>query len=886
MSALRPSIVAARAQLADGMAEIRREHEAGRAGLATARAISQLREEVLCRLWVEACAAVVPGCDDGCPRGAALVAHGGTGRGDVSPHSDVDLMLLYDPSFAAHVAELAQNLVRDVFDAGLTLGHSARTIEQACRLAREEPEIATSLMESRLLAGDTGLFERYRKTFRGSVRRQRRKLLAAVAKSRTDECLRYGETVYLLEPNVKRSRGGLRDVQWARWIGFIRHGLSELGELVKQEALSPRDAEIMAEAHEFLLWLRHELHFSAETSADVLTRAQQLRIAAVRGYQDKPGLLAVEQFMQSYFRHTQAIADVTERLSARAVSHPYWAHVATVLFGHWVEPGMRIGPVGVRVDRRGARRLQSDWDAIVRLGELANLYHTQLAPDTVEAIRRALPQLGERPSAAARRRFLSLLGHPGRLGPVLRELHDAGILERFVPGMERARGLLQFNQYHKYTVDEHCLRAVENAVALLDDPGPLGRVYRGLSGKWLLHLALLMHDLGKGRLEDHRVVGVELARQAAADFALGEDDAQTLIFLIQKHQMLTHEAFHRDSEDEETIVRLAVQTGSPKRLELLYVMTACDLGAVGPNVWDGWKYDVVTRLFHRTMQYLAAESPATTNAEFYAQRRAEIAAALGPDGADPWFARQVAALPPAYLHATDAACAADDLRLLRGRDGQPAAAAARYHNETEMLELTIGTSEAVAGGIFHRLTGVLTGCGLEIRAAQIHTFGDQQILDRFWVRDPDYQGPPPEHRIAEICRGLVEAVSPGPPRPPQFRKLWQSRAATGLPPAPPRVNIDNTTSNRYTIFDVFAADRAGLLYDIARTLFECELSVWRARIATYQVQVVDVFYVTDPDGEKCRDAAKFEAARRRLLEVLISSDAPGESPPAAPGDQR
>ena len=883
MSGLRPSIIAARARLTEGMAEIRRGHDAGRDGLATARAISQLREEVLRRLWAEACAAVVPGCDDGCPGGAALVAHGGTGRGDVSPHSDADLMLLYEPSRAVQAAELAQLLVRDVFDAGLTLGHSARTIEEACRLAREEPQIATSLMESRLLAGDAGLFDRYWKQFRGVVRSQRRGLLAAVARSRTEECLRYGETVYLLEPNVKRSRGGLRDVQWARWIGFICYGFNEFDELVRAGALSSRDAEIMAEAREFLLWLRHELHFAADSAADVLTRAQQLRIAAVRGYQDKPGLLAVEQFMQSYFRQTQAIADVTERLSARAVSHPYWAHVATVLFGHWVEPGVRIGPVGVRVDRRGARRLQSDWDAIVRLGELANLYHTQLAPDTVEAIRRALPQLGEKPSAAARRRFLSLLGHPGRLGPVLRELHDAGILERFVPGMERARGLLQFNQYHKYTVDEHCLRAVENAVALLDDPGPLGRVYRGLSGKWLLHLALLMHDLGKGRLEDHRVVGVELARQAAADFALGEDEAETLSFLIRKHQMLTHEAFHRDSEDEETIVRLAVQTGSPERLELLYVMTACDLAAVGPNVWDGWKYDVVTRLFHRTMQYLAAESPATTNAEFSAQRRAEIAAALGPDGADPWFARQVAALPPAYLHATDAGSAAADLRLLRSRGEQPAVAAARYRDETGMLELTVGTSEAVAGGIFHRLTGALTGCGLEIRAAQIHTFGDRQILDRFWVRDPDYQGPPPEHRIAEICRGLIEAVAPGQPRPPRFRKLWQPAAAAGLPPAPPRVNIDNTTSNRYTIFDVFAADRAGLLYDIARTLFDCELSVWRARIATYQVQVVDVFYVTDLDGEKCRDAAKLETARRRLLEVI---DPSGGARQERPADQR
>ena len=224
----------------------------------------------------------------------------------------------------------------------------------------------------------------------------------------------------------------------------------------------------------------------------------------------------------------------------------------------------------------------------------------------------------------ASRHFLSLLAHPGRLGTLLRDLHDVAILERFLPDFARARGLLQFNQYHKYTVDEHCIRAVEFAENLLDDPGPVGRVYRGLKDKHLLHLALLIHDLGKGLLEDHREVGLKIAEQTGWRLGLPPHETEIIKFLVHKHLRMNHLALRRDTSDEELVVRFAVQVGSPELLQMLYVLTAADLGAVGPDVWDGWKSVVLTDLYHRAMQQLAGDSPATTTDHVFERTRDEI----------------------------------------------------------------------------------------------------------------------------------------------------------------------------------------------------------------------------------------------------------------------
>jgi len=874
MSPLRSNVLAAKTRLSDELERLRRRHRSGESGTAVSRALTDLRDRVIGDLY----AAVLADLNERGPgkleERVALVAHGGYGRRDVAPHSDVDLMILHPPPPAGRVAPMAERLLRDVFDASLVLGHSVRTVDEAVRLAVADPSILTSLAESRLLAGDRGLFERFMRRLRREVMRRGRALLGAIERARLGERLRYGETVFLLEPNVKRSQGGLRDLQFLRWIGFVRHGTTDPHELAGSGSLPGDDVAAIGQAAEFLLRLRNELHFHAGRAVDVLDRAEQLRIAEAFGYAGSPGMLPGERFMRDYFRHTGAVSHVAARFLDRAKSRDRVSRLATMMLGHRLVGGMRVGPAGLTADRRGLAALRGDLTEIMRLAVLANLYDKPIAPATWEVIRREVAALPDETPVEAHRRFLALLDHPGRLGRMLRDLHDVGLLSRFIPEFEHARGLLQFNQYHKYTVDEHCLRAVEFATELVDDQGPLGRVYRRIAPKRTLHLALLIHDLGKGHDEDHRDVGVCIARAAAERFELPRREAEAVEFLVREHFLMNHLAFRRDTSDERLVVRFAVEVGSPELLDMLYIVTAADLGAVGPGVWDTWKEDIVTDLYRRAMRHLAGDSSAVDVQQRLRERRRAAGARLGPRAKDPWFARQLEALPAAYLLAAEPEQIATDLEMLAEVPPGGATAQGQYFPETGTTQYVIGTREDVTLGIFHKLTGALSSRGLEILSAEINTLADGVVLDRFAVNDPDFTGPPPPERFAEVERKLVASLGPSGERAPAFRRIWgQGR---GLPSAvdepPTRVRTDNSTSDRATVIDVFTRDRPGLLYAVSRALFELGLSVSRARIATYADQVVDVFYVTDQDGRKVEDETRLEAVRRRLVEVIEAAE--------------
>jgi [protein-PII] uridylyltransferase len=870
MSSLRPHILETKQRLADGHAEFLRRHEAGCSGVELCAAISDLRDAVLLDLTESAMADLNASGPNGLWREIALVAHGGYGRRDVAPSSDVDLMILHASGAAARVAPLAERLLRDVFDVGLTLGHSVRTPEQACRMACGETMVCTSLIESRLLRGSADLFARCQNMLRRQTHRHARRLMAGIQKDREEERLRYGETVFLLEPNVKRSRGALRDIQWIRWIGFVRYGTADFRRLSALGDIHKDDVETIDQAGEFLLRLRNELHFHAGQAADVLSRAEQVRIAELRGYAPLAGLLPVEQFMRDYFRHTEAVSRTASRFAAKAQTRDRMGRLVTVLFGHRVEHGLHAGPGGIIATRAGLRAMRGNLDAVIRLIDLANLYDQPIAGSTWDAIRRDIGRISDDPpSTAACRHFLSLLSHPARLGSLLRDMHGAGLLERFIPAFQHARGLLQFNQYHQYTVDEHCLRAVEFAADLMSDAGPVGRVYRAIGQKHLLHLALLIHDLGKGHLEDHREVGLTIASETGLRLGLSPAEIESLRFLVHKHMMLNHLAFRRDTADEQLAVQLAVQIGSPELLQMLYVLTAADLSAVGPDVWDGWKTEVVTDLYHRTMQHLAGESVETTVDSLLGQRLETVRALLGRRQDEPWFAEHLDALPTAYFNAATPEQVVGDLQLLANLTPNGVSVVARYQPETDVVQCTVATSESATFGIFYKLTGALGSLGLQVRSAEIHTFSDGLVLDRFWVFDPDFVGVPPAGRLREIESTLLVTLQNAESKPPTFRRTWQAASRPApVPGVPTRVNIDNSTSGFFTIIDVFTHDRAGLLYAVAQALFELGLSVGRAKIGTYLDQVVDVFYVTDRENNKIKDADRLDEIRNRLLDVV------------------
>jgi len=866
---IRPGVLAAKQILADGRAKLYQQHLAKSPGVQVCACLTDLLDEVLLQLYESALAELPAANAAELREQVALVANGGYGRRDVAPYSDVDLMILYAPAIEGHIVSLAKRLMHDVYDVGLMLGHSTRTPDQACQMAFKDATIFTSLVESRLVVGSQDLFDRYYTRFQRKSQRRWRSLFAQIDEARGEERQQYGETVYLLEPNVKRSQGSLRDIQLLRWVGFARYGEADPEALALRGELSKDEHHVIRDAREFLLRTRNELHFHSQKANDTLDRAEQVRIAEAFGYKPQEGLLPVEQFMREYFRHTQGISQLVNRFLARTRPSTRWLENWAFLFSHQVEGDFRVGPQRIYTTKRGLAKVQSDLAEVLRLTDLANLYNKRIAPRTWEAIHQAAPSLPDSLSDKAIERFLSLLSQPGRLGPLLRELHELGVLEKIVPGFAHARCLLQFNQYHKYTVDEHSFRAVEQCTQLLTDTGSLGRAYQSLKNKRMLHLALLIHDLGKGYPEDHSELGGRMAEELAARLKLPSTDTDTLKFLVRHHLAMAHLAFRRDTSDEQVILKFAHDCGSPEALQMLYVLTACDISAVGPGVWNDWKAEVLSDLYNRVMERLSGESPSGTQADRVAERQAAVKAKLSSLDDAPWFSEQIQAIPPHYLHGTAPEKIVEELRQLRSLQPGEVSAAGRWLPESKTVEFTVGTYEDITPGVFHKLCGALTGKGLQIHSAEINTLARGLIFDRFFVSDPDYAGIPPADRIGTVCMALKDSLLKPTGEAPTFRKVWKAGGDQPLSALPTQVRIDNGTSERCTIIDVFAHDRLGLLYTITCTLFELGLSVSLAKISTYLDQVADIFYVTDQYGGKVENESLRKTIRERLLAAIV-----------------
>lgn len=866
---VRPVVLEARQRLAEVREKSRRQHESGSPGIQLCGLLSDHFDAIV-RMILEAAIADQPGDHAALEQNLALVAHGGYGRREMAPYSDIDLMLLHQGLPQDQVARLAQRITMDVFDAGLTLGLSVRTPAEASQLSWQDAKILTSLAESRLLLGSEALFQQYYSGLKHLGTSWSESLIDAVEKSRQEERTQYGETVFLLEPNVKRSPGCLRDVQLLRWIGFLRYGESQPDTLCRQGALLKADQQLLLKATEFLLRLRNEMHFHSGKSSDVLDRAEQVRIAEKFNYSATPTVLPVEAFMRDYFEYTGAVKNIVTHFAS--ASRPRsWLDWFEPLLGHQVEGDFHVGPTYISATSRGLAKVTQDVAQVLRLMDLSNLYDRKIDDATWNAVRDAMMHRDEiEVGPEAYERFLSILTQPPRLGDILRQLHELRVLDKLVPGMAHARCLLQWNQYHKYTVDEHCLRAVECGTDFFTDQGPVGEAYRGLKRKRTLHLALLIHDLGKGYVEDHSDVGLRLADEAAQRFKLPPREAEKLKFLVHKHLLMSDLAFQKDTTDENAVVQFAVECGTPDVVRMLFVMTCADFAAVGPGVFNHWKLQVLTDLFHRTMYHLAPDAGSPASRERLSERREELWRLVGTD-VDAWYHKQIAVLPRDYLLATAPRQMATELRQFHELGRQDALAWGRWLEDRQAVEYSVGTYEQAAPGVFHRVAGALSSQGLQILSAEIHTLAEGLVWDRFYVEDLDFAGCPPADRLESVSQKLVAAIKDPVDGPPKFRKMWQVKPSLfpSLPLLEPRVRVDNSSSDRYTEFAVFAHDKLGLLYTIAQTLFDLGLSVWVAKIGTHLDQVLDVFYVTDRvSGAKITDESRIEQIRTRLLERI------------------
>lgn len=870
---LRESVVHAKQRLAEGRVKLRAQHEAGSRSIQVCARQTDLLDGVILDLYQTILEDAGEASQDGLRSKLALVPHGGFGRRDLAPFSDVDLLLLRHPSASyTRVSRIASRLLADISDLGVTPGFAVRTPNEACSWAKKDPAILTSQAEARYLSGSVRLFAKFMRRFRRLIMRNHRSFIRLIEESRRAERRQYGETVFLLEPNVKRSRGGLRDIQLLRWIGFARYGETDPASLRLMGELSREDERALRKALEFLLRVRNELHYYKDSTHDVLHRGEQQRIAELWGYPGDEHVLPVENFMREYFEHTQQVRNIVGHFRGNAMQRSWVSRTFAPLFSHRHDDHYLVGPRHIAATRRGLATLRGDLAEVLHIMDLANQMDKHIDHDTWAAIRTDMMGRDDMVvTAETAKRFLSLLSYTARLGSLLRWLHELRVLEKLVAGMDHARCLLQFNRYHKYTVDEHCLRAVERATEFQTDLGPLGDAYRSIKRRHILHLALLIHDLGKGFAGDHSDIGKDLAGETAQRLKLSEEESELLQFLVHKHLVMSHLAFRRDTSDENLILQFASEVGSAEYLRMLYVLTGADLASVGPGVLNPWKIDVLTGVYRRTLQHLAGSSPATPSQQGDVPRRRELLLER-TDETDEWIRRQIAGLPAAYLLETRTHMILEDLEKIRDIELDRVKSWGAYIPERNVTEYTIGIHEDNAEGIFHRLAGALRRNRLQILSAQIHTFSEGLALDRFCVEDEDFSGEPTASRLEEVSRELVKAIESPTDEAPVFSQTWRSAATSqdGWHVQPTRISIDNMTSPDYTIIDVFTHDRPGLLYAITRALYELETSVGYAKIGTYIDQVVDVFYVTDLVGNRILGDNDIETIKHRLLAAIES----------------
>jgi [protein-PII] uridylyltransferase len=848
-------------------AGLRRDHERRRCGPDTVAGLSALMDAVIASLY----RSVVPG--EGVERpgsGCAVAAVGGYGRGELFPASDVDLMFLFDPPARGEGLAVSKGVLHPLWDLGYTVGHSVRRIRDCLELSRRDATIRTALLEARWLAGDRPLFDQFAAEFGWQLRKDADGYVKQKLAERDAGYERYGSTVYLLEPDIKKSKGGLRDLHYIGWLARACYGTAAWDELVARGLLTAPERGSLLDARDFLWVVRNELHFHAGKPGDVLTFDEQVRLAAFFGYSDSPQLLGVERFMQQYYRLSTALQHTSDRFVRRLQRPSPWRRFITAVTAREIEGRVVVTRNSVLLPERRREELAADPSAVIRLLGISQETGRPVSSSTLDAIARALTAQSDEayldPSIQAK--VFALFAEPG-IGRTLEMMHRVGILERVIPEFASARGLMQFNQYHKYTVDVHSVRAVQAACALADHDGRIAAVYRGIHRKDLLHLALLLHDIGKGKGGDHSEIGEAIAVRVAERLGFNAHERGVLTLLVRQHLLMSQIAFRRDLSDDKVLVRFARQVGQPELVQMFLVFTYADITAVGPGTWTAWKDELLYALYAKATETLTGGSTAGDAA---ARRRVEdeVRTLAGARFAPLWLAGQFEVMPDRYLAVTPPERIVRHLDLVYRLPPDGVLVDTRWEPEPRTTELTVATFDSIIPGLFSKLAGGLAALGFQILDANVFTRLDGVVLDTFRFQDPDYAGEPPADRIAQLKRTL-SAVVMGRQRVEDLfargvRLPWVRPLSHGAEPT--QVAIDNDTSDACTIVDVFASDVQGLLYVITRTLFELGLSIHSSKIATRLDQIVDVFYVQDATGGKIVDGERLARIKQTLTDAV------------------
>ena len=802
-----------------------------------------------------------------------LVALGGYGRGELHPLSDLDLMLIYDGEMGLYVQRATQGLLYALWDLGLQVGHAVRSLPDCLAMARTDFPSRTSMQQARFLVGDRRLFNRFRKVLAENIyQKDFAQFLETTLTERDQRYRKFGGSPYMGEPNVKESAGGLRDIHTAMWLASTKFGTRTLRELADKRLINGREQKASDEALTFLWRVRNELHFLSGHKNDVLSRDIQPQIAKNFGYAGDELSLPVEKFMRDYYLHARVIHRVSRRLIARC--RETLSRRATVqrrLRQDALADGLIVLDEQLHLAQPDGRAFREDPLRILKVFWHSHQLGFELGVEVERAIEDSLDLIDDafRASPEARDLFLGICRSWGRTAQTLREMHELGVLGRYLPEWGALTCLVQYDVYHKFTADQHSLIAVQNLEALAPGQSPdsegNAQVVSELERPGLLMLGMLLHDIGKGKGHGHVAKGIPLIEALTARIGLPADDADKVIFLVAHHLTMSHIAQRRDIDDPKTIETLAEVCQTPERLRMLYLLTCADMRAVGPGVMTGWQAQILWDLYVRVLARLTGGQRERPSRESVAQR---VTDAMRGDVARTAVAAHLALLSERYLTTTSPQRIAAHLRLLdRLADGGGLATELFHHPDLGSSELVVATRDVP--GLFSLIAGTLAAQGINILSAQIHTRADGIVLDTFQVNDPFGEAVTEEARWRRTLDALRRVLR-GEASVEDLLARRRAVHATGEGVAgPPKISVDNQISDSRTVVEVKCPDRVGLLYVITRTLSGQGLDIASARIATEIDQAYDTFYVTDRRGRRLEDEAAMTRVRESLEDALL-----------------
>ncbi len=869
-AARRAAGVILRAALDEGRAEIARRLETHPTrGIEAANAQAYLVDKLLIALADFTTQRLYPRSNPTAAERLLLIAVGGYGRGEMAPFSDVDIGFVTPWKQTPWAEQAIESMLYTLWDLGLKIGHSSRSLDDMVREAKGDVTVRTALLEGRFVWGDEALYADAARRFRDDVRSgTERQFIADKLAERDARHLRMGDTRYVVEPNVKEGKGALRDLHALFWIGKYVYDVNRAAQLVDVGLFTPDEYRAFHRADNFLWAVRCHLHLIAGRAEDRLTFDYQREIAERMRYAARPGKSAVERFMQFYFIQAKAVGSLTGLFLA----HLDEKFAARRRYGL---PRLRRAPQklnGFTVDR-GRIALPDDaffQDDPVRLLEvfaLAAERRMEIHPLALRcATRDARLAATVRRDARANALFLDVL--TGRNDPelVLRWMNETGVLGRFLPDFARVVAQMQFDMYHHYTVDEHTIRAI----------GLLSRMEKGESrtdhmlasammeqivSRRVLYVAVLLHDIAKGRGGDHSILGAEVAERVCPRFGLTAAETETVAWLVRHHLLMSHTAFKRDLTDFKTILDFAEVVQSPERLRLLLVLTVVDICAVGPGTWNGWKGQLLDDLFDRSEEVLRLGHKQKGRTERIAARQQGVADAMGWDAAR--LADYAHRMPEAYWIAEPADVLAHNAAFVSAAGDALLSIDARVYPDRGATLVTVYAADHP--GLFSRIAGAIHVAGGNIIDARIHTTRDGMALDNFLVQDPLGRPFDEADQLGRLTKAIEDALAGRGKMTDRLKAKALPRTRADAFRIEPSVLIDNKASNRFTVVEVAARDRPALLNQLAYALFVSKVTIHSAHVATYGERAVDTFYLTDLTGDKLAPGARLKTLEKRLL---------------------